>query len=53
MDVLFMKRAPARIVPNLLNFEHNNSTSHLHRLGDVDDDPDLLKKVIIDDKSWI
>ena len=27
--------------------------SHGHRSGDVDDNPDLLKKVITGDESWV
>ena len=27
--------------------------SHGHRSGDFDDDPDLLKKVITSDESWV
>ena len=43
-NILGMKRAAAKIAKFW-----TKTTSHEHRLGDVDDDTDLLKKVITGD----
>ena len=48
-DVLGVKRMAAKIVPKLLNFKQK----HGHRSGDVDDDPNLLKKVRTGDKASV
>ena len=45
-----MKRAAAKIVPKLLNFEKKNN---VHRPEAVDDNPDLLKKIITADESCV
>ena len=42
-NVLGMKRAAAKIIPKLLNFEPKQCRN----------DPDLLKKVITGDESWV
>ena len=51
-DVLGMKRSAAKIVPKFAKF-WAKTTSHGHRSGHVDDDPDLLKKVITGDEAWV
>ena len=54
-DVLGIKRAAAKIVPKLLNFEQKQRPKDLAQemLATFNDDPDLLKKVITGDKSWV
>ena len=54
-DVLVMKRAAAKIVPKLLNFEQKQCRMDiaLEMLTTLNDDPDLLKKVITGDESWL
>ena len=47
-DVLGMKRVAAKIVPKLLNFEQKQEM-----LTTFKDDPDLIKKFITGDESWI
>ena len=42
-----MKHAAAKIVPKLQNFERPGDTGHVH------DHPDLLKKAITGDESWV
>ena len=37
----------------IAKFWVKTTTLHGHRLGDVDDDSDFLKKVITRDKSWL
>ena len=51
-DVLFMKRPAPKIFPKLQKF-WEKTTSHVHRSGVVDNDPnsELLKKVITGDES--
>ena len=53
-DVLDMKRATAKIVPKLLNFELKQRCKDiaLEMLTTFDDDPDLCKKVITGEESW-
>ena len=48
-DVLGIKRGATKIVP-IWKF-WAKTASHGHRPGDVDDDPDLIKKIITGDKS--
>ena len=50
-----MKRAAAMIVPKLLNFEQKKRRMDIAQeiLTTFDDDPDLLRKVITDDESWV
>ena len=53
--VLGMKRAAAKIVPKLLNFEQKQRGMDIAQeiLTMFNDDPDLHKKVIIDDeRDW-
>ena len=44
MAVLGIKRAAAKIVPKLQNFGHRSENV---------DDPDLLKKIITGNESWM
>ena len=48
MNVLGMKRAAAKIVPKLLNFEQKQCRMDIAQemLTTLNDDPDLLKEVI-------
>ena len=50
-----MKRAAAKIVPKLLNFKHKQRRMDIPQemLTTFNDDPDLLKKVITGDESWV
>lgn len=52
-DVLGMKRAAAKIVPKLLNFEQKQRRMDIAQelLNIVNDDPDFLKNVITGDES--
>ena len=52
-DVLGMKRAQAKIVPKLLNFEQKQHCMDITQdmLATFNDDPDLLKKVITGNES--
>ena len=54
-NILGLKRVAAKFVPKLLNFDQK--TRHMiiaqEMLNDVNDDPDLLKRVISGDKSWV
>ena len=45
----------AKFVPKLLNYDQKTSrmTIAQEMLNDVNDDPDLLKKVITGDESWV
>ena len=54
-DVLDMKRAPANIVPKLLNFEQKQRRVDIAQemLTMFNDDSDLLKNVITSDESWV
>ena len=47
-DILDLKRVAAKFVPKLLNFDHKTRrmTIAQEMLNDVNDDPDLLKKVV-------
>ena len=49
------KRAAAKIVSKLLNFEQKQSLIDIvqEMLTTFNDDPDLLKKVITGDESWV
>lgn len=42
-NVLSMRRVSAKFVPNLLNFDHKGIAQEL--LDDINDDPDLLKRI--------
>ena len=48
-----MKRSTAKIVPKLLNFEQKERRIAQEMLTMFNDDPDLLKKVITGDESWV
>ena len=50
-----MKRAAAKVVPKLPNFEQNQSRMNITQemLTTFNDDQGLLKKVITADKSWM
>ena len=50
-----MKGATAKIVPKLLNFEQKQRSINIAQemLSSFNDDPDLLKKIIICDESWV
>ena len=55
LDILGLKRVAAKFVPNLLNFDQKTRLMTIvqEMLNDVNDDPDLLKKVVTGDKSWV
>jgi len=50
-----MSRVSAKFVPKLLNFGQKNRRMSIAQelLDDVNDDPDLLKRVITGDESWV
>ena len=50
-----MKRVAAKFVPKLLNFQQqkHRATIAEQMLADVADDPDLLKRVITGDETWV
>lgn len=50
-----MKRVAAKFVPKLLNFQQKQHrvTIAEQMLADVADDPDLLKRVITGDETWV
>ena len=54
-DVLGMKRAAPKIAPKLLNFEQKQHRMDIAQemLTTFNDNPDLLKKVITRDESWV
>ena len=54
-DILGLKRVAAKFVPKLLNFDQKirRMTIAQEMLNDVNDEPDLLKKVITGDESWV
>ena len=54
-DIFGLKRVAAKFVPKLLNFDQKTRrmTIAQEMLNDVNDDPDLLKKVITGDESWV
>ena len=54
-DILGLKRVAAKFVPKLLNFEQKTrrKTVAQEMLNNVNDDPDLLKRVITGDESWV
>ncbi|XP_022187162.1 uncharacterized protein LOC111045989 [Nilaparvata lugens] len=51
-DILGMK---VNFVPKLLNFNQKNHRMTIAHelLDDVNDDPDLFKRIITDDKTWV
>ena len=54
-NVLGMKPVAAKIVPHVLNFEQKQHGMDIAQeiLTTFNDVPNLLKKVIIDDESWV
>ena len=54
-DILELKRVAAKFVPKLLNFDQKTRRMTIAQeiLNDVNDDPDLLKRVITGDESWV
>ena len=54
-DVIGMKHAAAKIDPKLVNFEQKQRCMDIAQkmLTTFNDDPDLLKKVITGDESWV
>lgn len=54
-NVLGMRRVSAKFVLKLLNFDQKNRRMSIAQelLNDVNDDPDLLKRVITGDESWV
>ena len=54
-DILGLKRLAAKFVPKLLNFDQktHRMTIAQEMLNDVNDDPDLLKRVITGEESWV
>ena len=48
-----MKHATAKIVSKLQNFEQKQRRLDIEILPAFTDDPDLLKKVITGDESWV
>ena len=54
-DILGMKSATAKIVPKLLNFEQIQLRMDIAQkmLTTFNDDPDLPKKIITGDESWM
>ena len=52
--VLGMKHAVEKIVPKLLNFKQKESSMDIAQaMLTYNDDPDLLKKVVTGDESWL
>ena len=54
-DILGLKRVAAKFVPKLLNFDQKTRrmTIAQEMLNNVNGDPDLLKRVITGDESWV
>ena len=54
-DILGLKRVAAKFVPKLLNFDPKTRrmTIAQEMLNGVNHDPDLLKRVITGDESWV
>ena len=54
-DILGLKRVAAKFVSKLLNFDEKTRrmTIAQEMFNDVNDDSDLLKKVITGDESWV
>ena len=52
LDILGLKRVAAKFVPKLLNFDQKTRRMTIAQkmLNDVNDDPDLLKKVVTGDE---
>ena len=54
-NVLDMKRVAAKFVPKLLNFEQKQRRIEVAQesLNEVNDDAELLKRIITVDKTWL
>ena len=54
-DILGLKSVAPKFVPKLLNIDQKTRRVNIAQemLNDVNDDPDLLKRVITGDKSWV
>ena len=54
-NVLGMKRVAAKFVPKLLNFEQKQRRMEVAQesLNDVNDDAELLKRIITGDETWV
>ncbi|XP_037909777.1 protein GVQW3-like [Hermetia illucens] len=54
-DISGMRRVAAKFVSKLLNFDQKNRHMGFAQelLNDVNDGPDMLKRVISGDKSWV
>ena len=54
-DVLGMKRVAAKFVPKLLNFDQKQHRMNIAQelLNEVNDDPELIKRVITGDETWV
>ena len=55
MDVWCLKHAAAKIVPKLLSFQQKQRRIYIAQkmLTTFNNDPDMLKKVITGDESWL
>ena len=54
-NVLGMKRVAAKFVPKLLNFEQKQRRIEVAQesLNEVNDDAELLKRIITGDETWV
>lgn len=54
-NILGMRRVAAKFVPKLLNFDQKQSRMNIAQelLNEVNDDPELLKRVITGDETWV
>ena len=54
-DILGLRRVAAKFVPKFLDFNQktHRMTIAQEMLNDVNDDPDLLERVITGDESWV
>ena len=54
-NVLVMKCAAAKIIPKLLNFEQKQRRMEVAQemLLTFNDDPDLLKRIITGEETWV
>ena len=50
-----MKRVAAKFVPKLLNFEQKQRRMEVAQesLNEANDDAELLKSIIVGDKTWV
>lgn len=54
-NVLGLKRVAAKFIPKLLNFDQKRNRMNIAQelLNDVNDDPNLLQRVITGDETWV